>query len=171
MGRAGRPPGLPKTGGRVKGTINKPKPGVGYVRALMEEMGVNTFELQALAAVGMLPCIRCRAEEKPGRLLRVVVIDQETGECVDTLTECVRCEGTGYEQIPATARLRSAADLNMYQQPRLSHATLDGDLKLTPNRETLAEFLAKSKALRAMYPHMKARALAPPVIDITKASE
>lgn len=137
----------------------------------MDHLGVNTFQIQALAAIGRLPCIRCIDEEQAGRILKVVIIDKETGECVDTLMDCPRCEGTGFEQIAVNARLRSAADLNMYQQPRLSHATLDGDLKLTPNRETLAEFLAKSKALRDMFPEMKARALAPRVVEITAGKE
>jgi hypothetical protein len=107
---------------------------------------------------------------KQGRITKTVIIDQETGECFDCLQECPRCEGTGYAQLSDGHRIRAAADMNQYQQPRLSHATLDGDLKVTPDTETLAEFLSRSRALKDAYPYMRQRAIAPPSEAVIEAT-
>ncbi len=151
--RPGPPKGIPKVPGSgrkigspqrlVGSSINALRPGVGYVRDLMESLGINTFKELALAAVGRLQCVYCKHSEIPGKHLETILVDRETGEVRDVWVSCRACQGTSFEMIPANARLRALSDLNVFQQPRLSHATLDGDLKTSPNGETLQDMLAK----------------------------
>jgi len=163
MATLGRPPGYPKTGGRKKGTINKPRPGVGYVRELMESLGVNTFENQVKIALGKVPCTRCKGK---GDATLIVArkprkTDPEDAPATEQITvTCTHCQGSKLEPVSIGLSAKIYSDLNQYQQPRLSHATIDGELKAPPG-ETLAEFLSRSEALRAMYPEAKAAALAP----------
>lgn len=155
----GKPKGLPKSGGRKKGTPNKD---VSPVRSMLERIGHDPLEGMARIAQNMLPCGVCRGElktrywlqdERPhcdrcgGGLLVQGKPARPKADCIwcsgtgkQTLDErtCQSCKATGWEACSPELRGKMDAELAKYVQPQLKaieHSISD------PTQKSLAEIL------------------------------
>lgn len=104
-----RPKGLPKSGGRQKGTTNHFTRGVVDVRAKMAKLGFDPFEAMGKMATGSIPCAGCgqSGHDHNGK-------------------PCAWCRGTGTETVEREIRARMAAELAKYVSPQLRATEISG---------------------------------------------
>lgn len=105
-GRRGRPNGLPKTGGRKKGSLNKAT----LYKSRNPDEDFDPFAIMRAIAKGELPCGVCQGSGKTKWLRK------PGGKLAERV--CGSCYGSGRERITPELRARMAAELAMYQAPK-----------------------------------------------------
>lgn len=140
------PKGHPKWGGRVAGIPNKPKPkpGVGFVRELLEQMGVDTFAKSALLAFQADECPHCEGAKTVvmrAYITRTIVRGKDKGKKKRELREdeitCPSCKGQGTREVPVNTQARLLMHLNKFQQPAVTNMPLSGPKDEDDSTETL----------------------------------
>lgn len=104
----GRPPGTPKTGGRVVGTPNKRTL---EIAELLDGLNCSPIEGMALIAECRLPCGECagKGKQRYKRQDGKLAFDPE-----GKLLPCLGCYGTGFAAVDLGIRLRAYAEIAQY---------------------------------------------------------
>lgn len=108
-----RPKGLPKTGGRQKGTPNRKTLDA---RESLAVFGTDPVELACLIAMDKLPCSRCGDGAFDRNITNILRDDNG---------RCVNCKGTGYKILADNEQSKMILTLVDRVLPKLASKTVD----------------------------------------------